>query len=199
MQKKVVFDFDGTLADTFGQMLSLVKEFRPDLSKEQIEIYRELGAKKAKEKLGISLREIFRIMRVVKIKQKEIITEAEVFDGMDKLIARLREEGVEVGILSSNSKENIEKWLKEKGIEVDWVRSESTIFGKEKAIKKVKSEGMFYVGDEVRDVEACRKIGVKIIAVDWGYNLRKALIEARADWVVEEAEEIRKLVLSLSH
>lgn len=195
MEKKVVFDFDGTLADTFEQMVSLVREFRPDLNREQIEIYRELGAKKAKEKLGISLKEIFRIMKLVKVKQKEIITEARVFEGMDKLVAKLREEGVEVGILSSNSKENIEKWLKKKEIEVDWVKSESTIFGKEKAIKKVKSEGMIYVGDEVRDVEACRKMGVKMIAVDWGYNSREALVDAGAEWVVGGAEELRKRVL----
>lgn len=198
MLKKAVFDFDGTLADTFGQSIDLIKEVRPDLSEKEIKIYRELGARGAKKELKISLKEIFRIMKLVKEKQKNIIERAEVFEGVKEIIEELRKNKVEVGILSSNSRENIEKWLTKKAIKVDWVRSESTIFGKEKAIIKVKSEDMVYVGDEVRDVEACHKIGVKIVAVTWGYNSKKALEKAKPDYLVESSKELRNLLLTLS-
>lgn len=198
MLKKVVFDFDGTLADTFGQSIDLIKEIRPDLSEKQIEIYRELGAKEAKKELKISLREIFKIMKLVKERQRNIIEKAEVFEGMKGIIKELRKNKIEVGILSSNSKENIEKWLTKKMIKVDWMRSESTIFGKEKAIVKVKSENMLYVGDEVRDIEACHKIGVQIAAVTWGYNSKMALEKTRPDYLVESSKELRNLFLSFS-
>lgn len=198
MLRKVVFDFDGTLADTFGQSIDLIKEIRPDLSEKQIEIYRELGAKEAKKELKISLREIFKIMKLVKERQRNIIEKAEVFEGMKGIIEELRKNKVEVGILSSNSRENIEKWLAKNDIKVDWVRSESTIFGKEKAIVKVKSEGMLYIGDEVRDVEACHKIRVKIAAVTWGYNSKNALEKVKPDYLVESSKELRNLFLSLS-
>jgi phosphoglycolate phosphatase len=198
MLKIVVFDFDGTLADTFSQMIDLIKNIRPDLSEKEISNYRELGARGARKELKISLKEIFRIMKLVRERQKNIIERAEVFGGIKEVIGELRERKIEVGILSSNSRENIEKWLANKTIKVDWVRSESTIFGKEKAIIKVKSSDMLYVGDEVRDVEACHKIGVKIVAVTWGYNTKNALIKAGADYVVDSCEELRKLLLILS-
>jgi len=195
---RIVFDFDGTLADTFEQSISLIKEYRPDFDEKDVEIYRELGARGAKKELKISLKEIFRIMRLVKKKHKDIIEKAEVFEGIKEIIEKLRKNEIEVGILSSNSKENIKRWLTKKAVNVDWVRSESTIFGKDKAIVKIKSENMIYVGDEVRDVEACHKIGVKIVSVTWGYNSKKALKKAGADYVVESSFELRKLLFSLT-
>jgi phosphoglycolate phosphatase-like HAD superfamily hydrolase len=42
---------------------------------------------------------------------------------------------------------------------------------------------ILYVGDEVRDVEACQKVGVKIIAVTWGLNSQEALEKAGAETV----------------
>jgi len=195
---KVVFDFDGTLADTFGQIVGLIKEIRPDLSKEEIETYKKFGASKTVKKLKISLKEIFRIMRLVKERQKKIIEKAEIFEGMREIIEELRNDDVEVGILSSNTKENIEKWLTKKAIKVDWVRSESTLFGKDKAINKIKIEDMLYVGDEVRDIEACKKSGVKIVAVSWGYNTKQALLEAGADYVVDDVAELRNFLFTFN-
>lgn len=197
MLKKVVFDFDGTVADTFQQTIDLIREVKPDLSDKIIKRYRELGAKKVKSELKISLREIFRVMRLIKDKQLDTIEKAVAFRGMKKLIEELREKKIEVGILSSNSKKNIEKWLQKELIMIDWVRSESTLFGKEKALIKVKSADMLYVGDEIRDIEACHKIGIKIVAVTWGYNSEKALRQANPDYLVGEVKELRNLFLTL--
>lgn len=191
---KIVFDFDGTIADTWEQMVDLVKEIRPDLGEREMEIFREKGAEEARKILKISLREILRVAVMVRKRQKGIIGGTKAFGGMKELIEKMRERKIEVGILSSNSKDNIEKWLKEKSMTVDWVRSELTVFGKDKAIKKIIGGEMIYVGDEVRDVEACKKVGVKMIAVDWGVNSRKALEEAGAEWVVSCPEEIGKIV-----
>lgn len=198
MLSEVVFDFDGSLADTFEQQVSLIREFKPGLNQEMIDIYRSNGARVAMKRLKLSLGEILRMATKIKNEQKKMIEEAKAFRGIKQLIVDLRERGMGVGILSSNSKENINRWLIKNGIEIDWVRSESTIFGKEKAIIKVKSENMVYVGDEVRDIEACHKIGVKIVAVTWGFNSKEALRNARADYLVDNSKELRNLLLSLS-
>lgn len=196
MLNKVVFDFDGTLADSFGQMVDLIRKTKPELSGKEIGLYREKGARVFVEEFGISMVEIVKMVMKVQKQQNKIINEAAVFVGIKELIAKLRKNKVEVGILTSNSKNNVEKWLETNKIEVDWVRSESTIFGKEKAIIKVKSEDMLYVGDEVRDVEACKKIGVKIVAVSWGYNTKQALIDAGANYVLDSVSELRNLLLT---
>lgn len=198
MPGKIVFDFDGTLADTFEQNLKLIRRVRPNLKEKEIEIYREKGARALKKKLNIPIKEFLRLIIETRKRQNEIIDEVAEFKGIKSLINELRKNKIEVGILSSNSKNNIEKWLKRKKIQVDWVRSESTIFGKEKAIIKIKKRNLIYVGDEIRDIEACKKIGVKMVAVSWGYNYKRALINAGADYVVDTVTELRNLLLSLS-
>jgi phosphoglycolate phosphatase len=198
MLKKVVFDFDGTLADSFVQMTTLIRVARPDLGEKEIELYREKGARVFAEEFKIPLTEVVGMMVKILRQQNKIINEVAEFGGVKKLIDDLKKNEIEVGILTSNSQKNVEKWLKIKRIKVDWVRSESTIFGKEKAIVKVKSDDMVYVGDEIRDIEACKKIDVKIVAVSWGYNTKQALLNAGAGYVVDRVTELRKLLLSFS-
>jgi phosphoglycolate phosphatase-like HAD superfamily hydrolase len=86
---------------------------------------------------------------------------------------------------------------------IDFVFSGSSIFGKhvvlQELIKKhgLKKEETVYIGDEVRDVEASKKAGIKAIAVTWGYNTRKALETAKADIVVDKPAELIKAINSL--
>jgi phosphoglycolate phosphatase len=40
---------------------------------------------------------------------------------------------------------------------------------------------MLYVGDELRDVQACKKIGVKIAAVTWGFDSAPLLAASKPD------------------
>ena len=56
-----------------------------------------------------------------------------------------------------------------------------------------KSEVAF-VGDEVRDVEAARKVGMTVVAVTWGINSRQGLADANPDFLVDTAEELIKLL-----
>ncbi|MFA5025732.1 MAG: HAD hydrolase-like protein [Candidatus Shapirobacteria bacterium] len=195
MLKKVVFDFDGTLADTFEQMMTLIRGIRPELGDREVKLYKEKGARVFVDEFKIPLVEIIGMVMKIQKQQNKIINQAAGFKGIKKLIEELKRNKIEVGILTSNSKKNVEKWLKEKDIEVDWVQSESTIFGKEKAIARVKTSDMVYVGDEVRDIEACKKIEVKIVAVSWGYNTKQALVNAGADYVVDDVVELRNLFL----
>lgn len=199
----VVFDFDGTMADTFEQTVALVKELYPDLTEKEVKMYRENGARETLKKLDISSFSLLRWVIKIQKKQYQIIEKAEMFDGMGEVIAKLRGQGIEVGILTSNSRENVEKWLEINKIKVDWVKVEKMILGKARALKKIKILGqaqdeMVYVGDEVRDVEACKKAGVKIIAVDWGFNSRLALEKHNPDFVVSSPSEILEIVKVLA-
>ncbi|MFZ2152944.1 MAG: HAD hydrolase-like protein [Microgenomates group bacterium] len=189
---QVVFDFDGTLADTWEQTIGLLREIHPELTAEHVELYRVGGAKKALASLKPSMFEVIRTVGLVQKGQYKIVAKARPFGGIKDLINDLRTEGIKVGILSKNTAENINKWLNKWQIEVDFLETASVMVSKEKILKKMKID--FYVGDEVRDVEACKKVGVKIIAVSWGFNHKQSLIDAGADWVVERVEEILDIV-----
>ncbi len=56
----------------------------------------------------------------------------------------------------------------------DFVGSGLTLFGKGRIIQRILKQQnldpaiVFYVGDETRDIETARKIGIRVIAVGWG-------------------------------
>ncbi|MNF15821.1 Pyrophosphatase PpaX [compost metagenome] len=50
------------------------------------------------------------------------------------------------------------------------------------------------MGDELRDVQACKRIGVKVAAVTWGYDSVKLLTEAEPDYLCEAPVDILGLI-----
>ncbi len=61
--------------------------------------------------------------------------------------------------------------------------------------KTIPHDDPIYVGDEIRDVEAAKKAGIRVIGVSWGYNSKNALLKAKPDHVIENPEEIESIVL----
>lgn len=51
-----------------------------------------------------------------------------------------------------------------------------------------------YVGDEVRDIEACQKVGIKIAAVTWGLNTKEALERYHPDSLIDKPQQLLDLV-----
>lgn len=75
------------------------------------------------------------------------------------------------------------------------------MFGKSRLLKKLMKEKKIphadpiYIGDEIRDVEAAKKAGIKVIGVTWGYNTKMALLTSHPDHVVEKPEELKSIIL----
>ena len=51
------------------------------------------------------------------------------------------------------------------------------------------------IGDEVRDIEAARAVGLACGAVTWGYAAREALIALEPDLLIERMEDIAPALL----
>ncbi|MBP6891549.1 HAD hydrolase-like protein [Candidatus Shapirobacteria bacterium] len=193
---KIIFDFDGTVADTFQLNVGLIKEMRPDTSKKEIELFRNNGVAVLQKELNLSLKEVLKLLGLLAKKQMQIINKAKIFPGIKNIFDELRKRDIKIIILSSNTTENIEKWLVHQKIKVDKIITNNNIFGKDKLLRKMGRQ-FVYVGDEVRDVEACKKAGVKMIGVTWGFNTKEALKKAGADYLVDNRTELRKLLLTL--
>ena len=50
--------------------------------------------------------------------------------------------------------------------------------------------------DEVRDIEAARKSGIKSVAVTWGYNSKDALLKENPDFLINSPDELRNIIIS---
>lgn len=111
-------------------------------------------------------------------------------EGIRNSLILLKDNGYSLGILSSNTTENIQRFLDQYELTVfDFIYSATNLFGKHKAIAsmarrfQIDRNQMLYVGDELRDVQACKKIGVKIVAVTWGFDSASLLAEAEPDFI----------------
>src|SRR3989338_9182083 len=117
MIKTVIFDFDGTIADTFITIVKLfnnsAKEFgieKLDLS--EVENLRNLGIKAIFKKFGIHILKLPRISKIIRNDLKAKISSIKIFPQIKYILLKLKQKKFKLGILSSNSKENIEKFLK---------------------------------------------------------------------------------------
>jgi phosphoglycolate phosphatase len=205
--RTLIFDFDGTIADTLSAIIRNINEHAEEFK------IRPLDAKDVEDLRGLSNAEIIKKYKIPLVKipgllirsQKELhhrMHEVALFPGIRELVLELKARGVGLGILTSNSEENVRKLLRARGLDVfDFIHSESNLLGKNRALlhllqkHALNRESVLYVGDEVRDIEACQKISVAIIAVTWGFHRRELLGRHHPTYLVDSADEIRAIVL----
>lgn len=186
----VLFDFDGTIADTeeliLGATNALAAEFGFEpIRRDEYPAIRAMGARqRIVERLGIPLWNVLKVRRLERRAREEYANRAHeihVFDGIAEVIARLRERGFRVAILSSNDASVVRATVERSGLAFDFYDTGSRALGKARALRAamrthaVQPEDVVYVGDELRDVEACRKAGVRMIGVAWGLTDAAAL------------------------
>jgi len=185
--KLVIFDFDGTLADTFPWFASVIdkvaqkyhfKRITPD----EHETIRGLDAHGVLKYLGVPLWKMPLIANHIRALMTRDIHEISLFPGIEKLLQQLASLGVTLAVVSSNSYENILHVL---GAEmaglITYYECGVSMFGKEAKLRKIlKRSGIapneaIYVGDEIRDNVAAKKLGMAFGGASWGYTAAKSL------------------------
>lgn len=204
-QSVLLFDFDGTIADTVSEVLSIYNRIASEsglrqISMREFEAMREMNASDVPKFLNVSLLKLPFIVRRVRQELKKSIAEARPIDGIRETIRDLKEQGNRLYIVSTNSVPNIKLFLSRNGMkEFDGVFSVADIFGKHRKIQHmIKTHGwdpakVFYIGDEARDIEAAKKSGVRSVAVTWGFNSGELLAEHRPDRLVRTPSELSLL------
>jgi phosphoglycolate phosphatase len=204
--KTLVFDFDGTIADSIEVLVEIARRITMEygygeISRADIASLKQMSVYDGVEKLKIPLRKLpFLIAQGKKELSREIENVA-LIPGMKETLVGLKNKGFTLGILTSNSKENVTKFLRKNNLNCfSFIYSGRDLLGKDKVIRRMLSERrlarkeVIYLGDEIRDIEACKKIGVKIAAVSWGLSSREALERYEPDWVIDSPQELLDLV-----
>jgi phosphoglycolate phosphatase len=208
MQKKVlIFDFDGTLADTLAVIVDitnhLASEFGyPTSSTEKLAQIRQLGAWQVIQQSGVSIFKLPSLVRKIQQELSKEIENAQLFPDMDETLRQLKNNGHILGIVSSNSSENVNRFLEVNQLKhlFDFVVSSTTLFGKHRSLNKIiqqqdfRIKNVIYIGDETRDIEAAKKIGIEVIAVSWGFNSIEVLADHEPDYLLYSPLEILKVV-----
>lgn len=207
--KFVIFDFDGTIADTmpfsFSRSLELLRKEKIDFpEKEIIKKIKSNNYFELMKEFKLSWLKIPFMLQIVKQGQRDLysqIDKIKIFPGMKNLLKDLRNNNYQIGILSSNMQRNVNKFIKIKRLNFfDIIYCESNILGKDQTFRKMmrkynlKPEEIIYIGDEIHDVEACKKVGIKIIGVSWGLHTIEALQKNGVDYIVKKPSEILKII-----
>lgn len=202
--RTVIFDFDGTLADTLGLVGRVYNEQAPKLGTklfriEQLPELRRMGYTKAMKYLGVRWSQLPKLVMVVSREMKQHMGEVQPYPGVVKVLKALQEQGIARGVLTSNNAELVAEFFAAHDFPpFDFVVSERTIFGKEKALKRImrrqglSREQVVYVGDEPRDVTASRKAGIRVIGVTWGLGGREGFETTPPDIQVDTAAALLK-------
>ncbi|OCL26386.1 HAD family hydrolase [Orenia metallireducens] len=210
MTKYIAFDFDGTLVDSQNIAISVVNQLAKkhnfkSIEKENIDYLKSLSVLERCKFLNVPVYKLpFWAPEFYRI-YKDSIKHLCFFDGISDLLNQLADLDYKLAIISSNSENIIRDFLKRKQIEnVDQIFCSSNLFGKNKVIKKflkknkLKNSELIYVGDESRDIIACKEVGVEIIWVSWGYDSIDTIKEESPDYIAKEPQDILSIVKSLS-
>lgn len=206
-QKVVIFDFDGTIADTVDALVSianrLAKEFGyVQITPEELALLRNLTSREIINYSGISVFKIPFLVKKIKGELKSKIPELKPIPGMKEALINLKNAGHCLGIITSNSKDNVTEFLRINELDnlFEFIYSGITIFGKTTIInnllkqKQLKPEEVIYVGDETRDIEASKKANIKVVAVSWGFNSPEVLAKQNPNYLIHHPSELLDVV-----
>jgi phosphoglycolate phosphatase len=209
MLKVIIFDFDGTLADTIDILLSITNRLSAEFgfksaTKEELAQLSNLTSWQILRYSGISIFKFPLLIRKLKAELRCEIPNIQLFPGIKEVLLELKKLGFQLGIITSNSRENVLASLEKNGLQGTFTFIYSgSIFGKHKVIEKwlkkehINPEEVIYVGDETRDIDAAKKTGIKIIAVSWGFNSQEALAAQNPDFLIGRPQELIEIMSNM--
>ena len=192
-----IFDFDGTLADSFPFFLSVFNEIadehgfrRIDLA--QVERLRHYGTREMMREVGMPAWKLPLAAASFKTLMSQNAHRIQLFPHVDHALRELARGAVGLTIVSSNSEDNVRRVLgPDLAALISQYECGVSIFGKTARIRKVLQRAAvapgaaLYIGDQETDAQAARRAGVAFAAVHWGYapieTLRKAEPEHEFD------------------
>jgi HAD superfamily hydrolase (TIGR01549 family) len=194
------------LAESLLLGLEGVNQLAPKFNYQPItdtDYIRQKGMRKIiKEDLQLKWYQLPGYIRSLKKVLMPKLDELQLYEGLPEVIRAL-DGKAHLFILTSNIRKAVDHIIAK--YELDYFEKTFTnipAFRKHHVLKRLlkryqlSPDQVLYVGDEVRDVDACRKVGVPVIGVSWGFNDHGALAAAEANYVVDTPEELLALLES---
>jgi phosphoglycolate phosphatase len=201
----VIFDLDGTLADSvpwFRRNVNDVADrfgFRR-IADEDVEALRHAGSREILKRQKVPLWKLPAISRHMRRMKAEHLTDIPLFPGTEPMLRALHANGLRLALVSSDHEANARRQLGEAAALFWHFDCGASLFGKAAKFRRVvKRAGItpsqaISIGDEVRDIEAARAAGIACGAVTWGYAAPEALRALGPDLVFERMEDVAVLL-----
>lgn len=206
--KYIIFDFDGTIADTIDLAINIYNNISSEYNCKPVRHEDRELLRSGRPQDLLKLYEVtnLKLMLILLRIRKELgnrIPEMKPIKDIKDSLEKIKNAGLNLGILTSNSKHNVSAFLENNGLSglIDFIYDGKSLFGKDRVLmrlfdhEKISRENVVYVGDEVRDIEASKKTCIPVIAVSWGLNKRVALVASHPTYIVDTPGELFECII----
>lgn len=208
----VIFDLDGTLLDTLGDLTGAVNYSMDQFGfpHRTIDEVRRFIGNGVKVLIDLSVPEGTdenTAADCLAVYKEYYSTHLDVktvpYEGIKELLLALREKGIKTAVVS-NKYDSATKHLAEMhfpgllgfalGERPDIKRKPApdALFY---AMEQIDAKKAIYVGDSEVDVKIARNAGMECIGVSWGFRGRKRLEQEAADYVIDKPSELLSIIL----
>lgn len=206
----ILFDFDGVLADTLGDMLRFAQETCDELGVKHVVTYEDLNSLEV-----MSFAEYGRQLEVPEKLLDEFVQRClkrfeekqsppDIFRDLDSVVKELSKNHT-IAIVSGNTTLNVKAFLTQHGLEkcvraifgIDAPGSKAEKISQARSQFAAEGEAVFMIGDSLSDIRAAKEASVKSIAVSWGHQTAERLSHAEPDHIVHSPRELFELIKNL--
>ena len=202
-----IFDFDGTLADSFPWFIASLDQAADHfglnrVKPEVIESLRDLSSREALNYLRVPMLKLPAITLYMHNLFAEGMHDISLFPGAADMLAALHEAGIKLALVSSNAEANVRHVLGSAATIVDHYACGSSLWGKAQKFGAVlrtlrqSPARTIAIGDEIRDIDAAHQAGLAAGVMTFGYNSRKALEQRGPEFLFDDYEGLKRVVLS---
>ncbi len=208
----VLFDFDGTIADTGRGLFSSIQYAVECLGHEPLDsktLRRFIGPPvydSFKRELNLNEEESDFAVKKYREKYSESgIYDLDVYDGIIPLIKKLRENGIKIGIASSKPQNfliRIVDFLKIAEL-IDFIsapsaddtpQSKTSLINNSAEALNISKDKILMVGDRYFDIDGANGAGVESVGVTFGYGSEEELKKSGATFIAGCADEIADII-----
>jgi phosphoglycolate phosphatase len=198
----VIFDFDGTLADSYPWFSRVINDVADRyrfkrVEAHEAEVLRTMDARALMRYLGVPAWKLPFIAHHMRKRKSKELDQTRLFDGVDRMLRRLADATITLALVSSNSESNVRAILgAENASMIRYYECGASLLGKSSRFRRVlrrsdtQARDAICIGDEIRDLEAAQKEGIAFGAVTWGYTTAEALIARSPSMVFHSVDEI---------
>lgn len=205
--KAVIFDFDGTLADSLLGVLAVMERRRDHdipYTTDEIQGFRNKSFLKIARELRVPWWRLVWLAFFGRRMFAKHIDKVKAYHGILELLKKLNTAGVQCYVVSTNKAENVHAFLRAHRME-RYIRA---VYGKAFVLNKApKLRTLLHqedlapgdvvsVGDEIVDVLSGRRAGLKVLSVAWGYTAHDALELANKGNVYDTVKNLEKALIA---